>query len=885
VSAAGSASTSWQRMAAASLVVGLATFVVLMAASVALAPRAAAAADDSSAVTVTAQQQDPDAADAPFPNLSVTVAQTKDLVNQGVRLTYSGGRRSTYKNDNVEGADFLQIMQCWGDLKDAQGNLIKDEHGQPQPDRTTCQYGSLDVGQGQTRNHVYPWDGNAVPAAITADDQPFVHKGSGPFDAPEVAIPFKSVTGKQVARIVGGNIDPTVELVSNEFYGPYTTNEVPWAGFGEDGTGTVTFEMQTAMQAPGLGCGSQVKATDGTVKGQACWLVVVPRGDHDVDAVTTTESALLAPYWKHRLAIRLDFQPVGARCALGAAEQQVSGSELVATAIHSWQPVVCNQAGGSIYNIVITGESDAAARANGTGVAPLALVSRPFDAAVYGTTDDLTYAPIAVTGLTVVFAVDHFASADPSDPAPDDVKALEQLPFTQMNLTPRLIAKLLTNSYRGSLPNTATVSDVLAHNPWNITQDPDFLAINPAWRHQALQNVAALADVFVPLGTSDSAWAVWNYVVADKSARDFLAGKPDPWGMKVDPWATTDADYNATVNPPGVANEYPLDRFPKPDPSTGYLNAAYTASLVDAIAWRPYSTTFDQAAYWVLRGDNRVTGWTTGQSSGGVPGFTTEARKSPGAQQVMGLTDTASAATYEVYTAALLNPAGSFVTPTTASMSAAAAAMTNDATQPQVVAFDPASDKAKAANDAYPLTVPVYAAMNPAGGDDASRAAAVALIRYAAGTGQTPGTSLGQLPPGYAPIPDAWRAQAQSAADKIAATSQAEAASTDESTTATDPGSEPDATTDLDSTDFTDLVPSDQLPSSPVPSAPAAAAAGAPSPTPRPSATGPAGPVVGAAMPDDSSAGPLGAAVPISAGAGVLAAAAVPFVARPRRRP
>lgn len=872
MAAVGSAGARWVRTAAASLAVGLGTFGVLLAGTVAAAPKAVAADADSSSVTVTAAQQDPDAADAPFPNLSVTVSQTKDLVNQGVRLTYSGGKRSIYKNDNVEGANFLQVMQCWGDLKDASGNAILDAQGQPQPDRTTCQYGSLDIGQGQTRSRVFAWDGNAVPTDVAAADLPYVHAGTGPFDPPEVSVPFRSATGKTVARIVNGKINPSVELVSNEFFGPYTTNEVPWAGFGADGTGTVTFEMQTAMQAPGLGCGNPQTASGGTVTGQPCWLVVVPRGDHDANSIITSQSGLLWPYWQHKVAVRLGFQPVGARCALGAAERQVSGSELVAAAIHSWQPVVCNQAGGSIYNVVITGESDAAARANGTGVAPLALISRPFDAAAYGTEDHLTYAPIAVTGLTVAFAVDHFASADPTDPAPDHVKALEQLPFTQMNLTPRLLAKLLTNSYRGSIPNTAVVNDVLAHNPWNITQDEDFLEINPAWRHQALQNVAAMADVFVPLGSSDSAWAVWAYIMADADARHFLAGDADPWGTKVNPWATTDADTNATVNPPGVANEYPINRFPKPDPSTGYLNAAYPASLVDAIAWRPYSTSFDQSAYWVLRGDNRVTGWSTGQASGGVPGFTTEARRSPGVQQVMGLTDTASAATYQVYTAALRNPAGSFVTPTTASMTAAAEAMSANSTQPQVVAFDTTSDKAKASTDAYPLTLPVYAATNPAGGDAGSRAAAVALIRYAAGSGQTPGTSLGELPPGYAPVPDAWRAQARAAADAIAA-NQAPAP-----TTGTDPVPpfQPGDTS----------VPSSGLPGSSVPpNAAPTAGAGAGAPTPTPSASGPPAPAVGAAIASDSSAGALGAALPVSAAGGLLAALAVPFVARPRRLP
>jgi len=865
VSAARTAGARWVRTAAASLVVGLATTGSIFAAMVALAPAADAADTTASPVTVTAQQQDADVASSPFPNLSVTVSQTKDLVNQGIRLTYSGGTKSTPPGSDG-GKNFLQVMQCWDDLRDASGALVLDQNGERQPDRTTCQYGSANIKQGQTRNTALETADAADPADVAAG---YLYPGTGFFDAPMVSIPFRSATGKTLADVVAGKLvkDPTtgnlLNLDSNEFYGPYTTNEVPWAGFGADGTGTATYEVQTAMQAPGLDCGNPVTAADGTVTGEPCWLVVLPRGDHDITAYGNTGSGLLAQTWKHRLAVRLDFKPLGVRCALGAPERQVAGSELVSLALQSWQPVLCNQTGGSIYNVVRSSEGDAASKANGTGTAPLALVSRPLDAATYGTQDDLTYAPIAVTGLTVAFAVDH--NSDPLRPPSAAIQALDALPFTHMNLTPRLLAKLMTNSYRNSVPTTAQVS-YLDKNPGNITQDPDFLAVNPDWAGQLIYSVA-LADVFVPLGSSDSAWAVWQYIVADRDARDFLAGKADPYGMVVNPWATTSAEWDATVNPPGIAASYPTDRFLKPDPSDGRLTSDPKSSI-DAIGWRPYSLSFDQGGYWVLRGDPRSAGWNPGAAGGGtgVASFTTNPRDYPGQQKVMGLTTTAAAAKYQVFTANLKNPAGQFVAPTTDSMSAAAAAMTVDTTQPQVVAFDPTSAQAKAATGAYPLTVPVYAATNPAGGDAASRAAATALIRYAVGDGQSVGTGLGQLPPGYAPIPAAWRTQALAAADAITAGST--------------PTPTPTATTPSAPTG---AAPSSQLPTSTVPTA--SPTAGAPTPTPTPTPTGPPPPVLGAATPDDTGTGALGAAVPISAGGGLLAALAVPFVRRPRRAP
>ena len=869
------------RTAATSLLVGLVSSGSIFAGFVALAPAAHAAGGGSpTPVTVTTAEQDPDAAKAPFPGLSVTVSQTTDLVSQGVRISYSGGTKSAPPSALNEGQNFLQVMECWGDLKDAAGNLVKDKDGNAQPDRTTCQYGSASINQGQTRHTTLASVDQADPADVAAG---YVYPGSGFFDPAQVSIPFRSATGKTLASVLDGKLvtDPAtkslVNLDSNEFYGPYTTNEVPWAGFGADGTGTSTFEVQTAMQAPGLGCGNPV-TSGGTVTGQSCWLVVVPRGANDgIGAVGNTGSGLLARIWKHRLAVRLDFKPLGVRCPLGAAERQVAGSELVALALQSWQPAVCNKAGGSIYNVVTSSEGDADSKANGTGTAPLALVSRPLDAAAYGTTDALTYAPIAVSGLTIAFAVDH--NSDPLKPPSADVQALNALPFTHMNLTPRLVAKLLTNSYRNSVPTTAKVT-YLDKNPGNLTQDPDFLKVNPDWAGQSIYSVA-LSDVFVPLGHSDSAWTVWTYVVSDQDARDFLAGKADPWGMKVNPWATTSAEWDASVNPPGVENEYPTDRFLKPDPTEGRLIAADPKTTVDAIAWRPYSLSFDQGSYWVLRGDKREITWNAGAAGGGTGAatFTTFPRDYAGQQKVMGLTDTASAAKYQVYTAALQNPSGAFVTPTADSMAAAAAAMTPDAGQPQVVSFDPTSAEAKAAADAYPLTVPVYAATNPEGGDTGSRAAAAALIRYVAADGQTPGTSLGQLPPGYAPIPASWRTQALKAADAIAA-GPAPAPTPTPTGTAAPTAGEAVPSADLQQT--SSVVPDATVPSGPAPSATTPAATTAPAPTPTPSPTGPP-PVLGAVTPADKGPGALGAAVPISAGGGLLAALLVPLVGRPRR--
>ncbi len=102
-------------------------------------------------------------------------------------------------------------------------------------------------------------------------------------------------------------------------------------------------------------------------------------------------------------------------------------------------------------------------------------------------------------------------------------------------------------------------------------------------------------------------------------------------------------------------------------------------------------------------------------------------------------------------------------------MAAAAAAMTADAGQSQVVSFDPTSPAAAAARGAYPLTMPVYAAVNPKASDADLRRSYAAFIRFAATDGQQSGTAIGQLPQGFLPLPDAWRDLATAAADDIEA--------------------------------------------------------------------------------------------------------------------
>ncbi|HEY3546081.1 MAG TPA: hypothetical protein VGK17_08305 [Propionicimonas sp.] len=820
-----------RRRALALAVVAVATLAPLGALAALDAPLAHAEAT-SSAKTVRASTYDPDAANSPFPDLKVTVSQTEGLIQQGIKLSWTGGKKSTVPNQQTGGENFLQVAQCWGDEAGSNGT---------RPDRTTCQYGGFNL-PGATR-----YSNRGSDTEVSPEDSAYNAVGAGWWEPSMTAIPFTSATGVTIASVVGGKRVPNApDLDSNEFFTKYTTNEVTWAGSGADGSGSVSFELQTVQQAPGLGCGTPV--TSGTtVTGKPCWLVLIPRGTTDASGVGNTQSGLLWETWKHHVAFKLNFKPTGVHCAIGAAERQLSGSELISGAVGQWQPRLCNSANGAVYSLLTGPESDAALAANGTATAPMAMTSRALS--VTDVTDNLRYAPVALSGLSIAFAIDRQARIS-GGAVPDDVQARERQALTSLRLTPRLVAKLLTASYTDALPQAAEASYLTGGR--NITRDPDFLAVNDhEWSYMSITSVG-VSDLLTPLGRSDAAVAIWTYIMADADARNFMSGKADPWGMKINPNYST----NKSVNPTGTGLALPRDDFPKADPieypgtdSNNHLDA------VNLVTWRPYTSSLDMSGYLVLRGDAQKLGiWDVNSTP---PKFTKGDRAVVGLQAVMGLTDTASAARYQVVQASLRNPAGKFVAPTNPALAAAVPAMTKNPDQHQVVGFDPTSSAAKAATAAYPLAMPVYAAVNPAMAGAAVRADYATFIVSAVTSGQTPGTGDGQLPAGYAPLPAAWKQQALAAAKDIKAGE----------VTSTTPETTPTSTSTNTSTSGSTVGTT------------------TPGTTSNPAATGdPAGSLTGANTAADPAIGVFTAVIPTGAGIGLIAALGVPLMSRFRRR-
>jgi hypothetical protein len=697
------------------------------------------------------------AAGTEFADLRITVAQTKDLSSQGVTVTWEWPGHETLPVDGF-GVNYLQFMQCWGE-------------DPAHPDfRETCQFGvGLDapgigglatnlrsivrsVDPAETR---YPADALAVPfRAVGGERTP---DGSA-------ASPFPSRPGTP-----GVPVDAPDTLAS--LFTPYTGNEVPYARTPASGVGRLVFEVQTALEAPHLGCGA-VEASGGRAP-RKCWLVIVPRGTTDaagkpLDPVVNPAagSPLTTSAWKNRIAVELAFAPIGGYCKLGQNERRTVGTELVAQAMNSWQPAQCAD-GGPTFGYSRTGDFEVGRQvasrqegAPGLGFTPDPIVPGPDDPPV-------VHAPVAVSGIVVAFNIDTMVSDGPVE-----VVRRRGTPVRELNLNPRLMAKLLTQTYKrdvagGPLRCTPEAEKKdparycpthVANNWTNLRADPEFRMLNPEFEH--FETNRAPDGLMVGYGSSAAAREVWRWILADEAARRFLAGE-----VQADPTGTNPAIANVVnkhYRSLGIAGAAAPDSFPKLDPTCRWESGESVPEPgFCTLDHRPYVNSMREGAYQTLRADaksKRV--WNPTKQP---PQFDATKPMPPGLRWAMTITDSASATRYGLYAAKLQNRAGEFVKADTTSLLKGVAAMTHSAT-PGVLAVDP---DVKAAG-AYPLTMVTYAAADLT--EEASaRHDYAGLLRYAAGSGQIAGTERGQLPRGYAPLPDALRAQTRSAADRLEA--------------------------------------------------------------------------------------------------------------------
>jgi hypothetical protein len=466
--------------------------------------------------------------------------------------------------------------------------------------------------------------------------------------------------------------------------------------------------------------------------------------------------------WRDRIVVPISFAPTPTTfCPSNSFQFNSEGSPALERAMNQWRPGWCKNPQNPVVFDYDSAVNEYQARQDflrgGSGAltesTDVALVTRPASSDLTaGSSRQFTYAPIAVTGVSVAYYV-------------DDVKTGR--PITDLRLDARLLAKLLTESYSqqfgdctGQTKQSQTCDPAVAGNPPNLFQDKEFLQLNPQYTSADFNDDrdGNTAPVVVA-GNSDLTYELTRWIASDPDALAFLQGQADPWGMHVN-------DYFKT------GQVFPIDQFEGLDPG-------FSTSIAVALKSQPGYNMTMQATWNPVSGlDNVVARLAVWQSSAltfnpvcpsatcvGSNGYTNP--KVPpqllGDRSLFAITDQGSAAAFRFPTAQLVNPAGNAVGPTAASLSAAVAAMkTNPDKITQYQDFAATDPKA------YPLTEVQYA-MVPTCHLRPSAARAVSHFLTNVASSQVYGTDLGQLPPfgGYLTLTAAQKAQALAAAQSV----------------------------------------------------------------------------------------------------------------------
>lgn len=573
---------------------------------------------------------------------------------------------------------------------------------------------------------------------------------------------------------------------SAEVQGAGAPSNTTYAITEPDGTGATKFSVWTAEDNASLGCSATV----------ACSLVIVPimgiscddtgllvatadrpdaavhdqvreqcraKGNYPVGAPLQNSSGQAdavsgalwwsASNWSQRITVPLSFAPSAGVCEVvgGKAGVDVYGSELLDQATAQWRPAFCTNHSATPFKHVQVGEPQAA-NLVAQAAADAAFVVDPPSG---GWTRPVTMAPTAVTAFSVSYVVD----------------GADHQPITDLKLTPRLLAKLLTMSYP-AVPAVQTEYAALAHNPIDITRDPEFLALNPGVA--GVLGGPQAAELFSLSSDSDVVYALTSYLQQDRDARSFLDGTPDPWGM--------------VVNPSYARIALPVRAWPQKDtfePKDFYASGVNPCLQYDPVPYLPL----------VAAPTQRLTAIAAGVQYGlanpqlscvDVPGLDQGAgsklvalgRMRPGYRFLIGLTALGDARRYLLDSAALLtrtstsaaerftSAAGrTFVAPTDAALRIAAAHLVPAPASASWRLDGAAADAA----GGYPGTLVVSTAVRTQGLPAPEAKGYAEFLRFVAGPGQRPGLTNGTLPPGYLPLPAELADHALRAAAAVAA--------------------------------------------------------------------------------------------------------------------
>jgi len=737
----------------------------------------------------------------PYANLQVTVNQTQNLTNQAVSVSWTGGVQTT--SSSAFQADYLQIFECWGDPQSTDPPDSTD----PGPLPTQCQFGAETTSSssypvsdpGFEYSRVLSQESWSTYSSTQGSCPPPTPSPACPWPDPStgfVVQPFQAVDGTVVDQQADYNYDQNPNNPQPFWLDPYfryeTSNEVDFARTYASGSGQQLFQVQTGLEAPGLGCGQDIEpVAGGATTTPQCWLVVVPRGTpaEENPSGLTDESVLTSPLtaaaWANRIAFPIGFNSIGTSCSINAEAQQILGDELANAAVSSWQPSLCSLPGSPSYAYIEN--TDDQARQNIVsptyGSAGMSVFSDPVEPSQVDPSNPIVYAPLTLSGVAVAFNIERVPSV--SNGQSEEPLAGDQV--QNVYLTPRLMAKLLTQSYQAEFENvtasTPACYNWVKNNPTGLLTDPDFLQWNPEFADLTTTQATDASTVLVEDLNSDVATAIWKWILADPEATAWLAGKssgepPGDGTMTVNPIynTSTPAPSQCTNGSTGSAFASTVpENYPKSDPyciNTGeFVNAVnggkpQPARPLCILDWSPYSLSMNAAAQSTgAANDGAKTTFNPAETPDTA--WTANGPQVPGTHFIISITDSASAAQYGLQTASLSRagddgPDRTFVAPDTAGLTAGEQSM-----QPSAVPGVLLGNPSTTAPDAYPLTMLTYAATTPETLTPAQRQQYAAFILYAIGDGQTQGVLPGELPAGYVPLPGALRLEALDATNSI----------------------------------------------------------------------------------------------------------------------
>jgi len=674
-------------------------------------------------------------------DVSVSVDKTTELRGrERIQVTWRGARPSAARAVNPFGeGGLLQeypvvIMQCRG-VDDP--SLPAAQQLRPE----TCWTSTRMQRSASTADRVAVWrhDRYATDAERAQATGATPYPATCP-DAGGLSVhltPFVTAKGKSYAACDATSMPPEAAVGAT-----FPPAEI--AAFTDlDGHGSASFEVRTDVENESLGCSHTV----------ACSLVVVPiMGisciDSDPECSKTgrflegssnfagegVDDAVSPVYWwsasnwRGRFSVPLGFGLAPNACDLLDPRAPVGfyGSELMAQASVQWAPAYCLRR--DRFKFQHNAMPDKAAF--GLMLAKSAAAAFVSAGRAVPTGTRVAYSPTAVTGFGIAYAIDK----------PDNAGEQQQL-----RLTPRLLAKLLTESYPAS--DLGRQRPGLLGNPLSLNRDPEFIALNPGLDHIEREAGATLLSLS---NSSDVIQALTSYIAADPEAMAFVAGKPDPWGMRVNPayrglsLPTDQIPLLDTFVPSSSLEcrvQNPAPYLPLVAAPVSILRTIATAVLD---AWPNVQTKCDRST--------TSDPWKLGRVD----------RQGIGSRFMLGLVSLGDASRFGLRTASLQTKVAAsaptrfadargrtFVSATRESLSAA---VSLGHQQSPLGPFTWTQQQVRAAGNAYPGTLVVYTAALLEGLDRATADDVSMFMTVSSSEGQRLGPGNGQLPEGFVPI-------------------------------------------------------------------------------------------------------------------------------------